>query len=112
MKSILLALSFVATLSLSLTIPCQSAADAAVAPSTKTVPGTVVVSKDKNGKVALVVFKTDSGNLLVPTKSMAGFVPYDGKNVNVSCVVQGNVAVPLCVIGINQPHKISCGVIR
>ena len=113
MKRLLMALSIATALSFALTAPINlHAVDNTASTQTTQVMGTVVVTKDKSGNTSLVSLKTDNGSLLVPTKAMDSFAPYEGKKVKACCVAQGKALIPLCVTGIVQPQRVPTGRIR
>lgn len=105
MKTSILALALACALSLELTSFAQDSG----AVKTSSINGTVMVTRDKAGKITLVALKTEKGNLLVPTKANESFAAYEGKKVKACCAVQGNAVVPLCVTGLIQAQKIPAG---
>ncbi len=88
------------------------AAESSTSKSSMVLEGVVSAAKNKSGDIAMIVFKTATGNLLVPAKSFDSFAPYDGKKVRACCVVKGNSLLPVCVIGIVQAQKIPKGAVR
>ena len=77
---------------------------------TQTINGKVIVSKDKSGKAIAAVLKTDSAVLAIPTARVERFAAYEGRDVRVSCSINGKIAIPLCVIGLaNRQQSVPGG---
>ncbi len=106
MRSMLLALSFAAALSIDPTSFAGAPANAAATQKTATVTGTVAVCRDKSGNVSMVSLKTDNGSVLVPSSANDAFAPFEGKKVKACCAIQGQQLVPVSVSGLVQAAKI------
>lgn len=88
------------------------AAEAQASKSSMVLEGLVSAVKNKSGDIGMIVFKTATGNLLVPAKSFASFAPFDGKKVKACCIAKGNSILPVYVLGPVQARNIPKGAVR